>query len=163
SGAAAIHSYMAFTYSLLENIPAAVSESELSVRLMMKAQIGSPVYGKYNYGRYLARNNQLDMAQKVANELKNDISPGDTTSMTSYWAIIAAIENAKGNTAASLSAIQKAAHGNLFFAPQLWLGRTYLDANKLAEGVAVFERLDGDYFILGRNNSFATITKYYLG
>jgi len=118
----------------------AIKESEMIMEFNREEYPNDIDQGQTNYAILLAENNDFEKAEKIAEELKKDIEEKDKTRMDIYWWTIGFIEFARGDFEASVTNFEKLAQVNQGFSVLYLLARAYLEAGRLGDAVAGFEK-----------------------
>jgi tetratricopeptide (TPR) repeat protein/TolB-like protein/predicted Ser/Thr protein kinase len=144
-------------------------------KALKEAELYMAVYRKDNpdfigeelapYIMLLAESNNLKKAKELVEALKKDIEKKDPGSMSLYWALAGYIELAKGNFKASITNFEQLDVALIRnFAMRYWLARAYLEANRLSETIAEFEKALSTYDLsMAWNPIWAVKAHYFLG
>jgi len=151
-------------YKQKKDLNRALKESEIIMEVYREDYPDDVDHGRTNYAILLAENNDFEKAEESAEALKKDIEEKDRTQMSTYWWTVGSIEFARGNFEASITSFEKVAQGNENFGILYWLARAYLEAGRLGEAVAEFEKALSRY---DENRAWTTIwavkAHYFLG
>jgi tetratricopeptide (TPR) repeat protein len=115
---------------------------------------------KPTYARFLAEKKEFAKAEEIAEDLKRNIK-GDKILMHNYWLTIGLIEQEKGNLEESIINLKKATESKPTFSYHLWLANAYLQADRLDEAVAEFEKLLTRYDSERIGSPIAAVKLYY--
>jgi serine/threonine protein kinase/Tfp pilus assembly protein PilF len=156
------HWVKAYIYEEKKNLNLALKEFERFMEIWHRASPNAIVYWRDSYVQLLAENNDFKKAEKVAKALKKDIAEKDQTLMDRYWYAIGCIEFSKGNLEASLNNFEKAGKD----VPRFWvhypLAKAYLEAGRLGEAVAEFEKILSRYDDNRAFNATWAVKAHYL-
>jgi tetratricopeptide (TPR) repeat protein len=118
----------------------ALKEQEMYMEIYRKAYPEAIYYERDYYAVLLAENDDFQKAEEVAKALKKDIEEKDQTLMFDYWWTVGYIELIRGNFEASVTNFEKAAKDSPDFWVHFPLAKAYLEAGRLGEAVAEFEK-----------------------
>jgi serine/threonine protein kinase/Tfp pilus assembly protein PilF len=139
------HSLKARIYEEKKNLNLALKEIEKCMEILHRIYLDSKVIGWEDYyALLLAENKEFAKAEEVAKALRKDIG-GDQTQMYFYWGAVGSIELVKGNLEAAITNLEKAAKFGPSFAYHFLLAKAYLQAGRLDEAVAEFEKVLSRY------------------
>jgi len=140
----------------------ALKETELYLEVYRKADPNFISAERVVYIMFLAESNDFKKAQEVAKVLRKDIEEKDQSRMGLYWWSVGHIELARGNFEASVTNFEKVAKERLNFGAIYWLARAYLEAGRLGEAVAEFEKALSRYDESRVWNAIWAVKAYYL-
>jgi len=156
------HFLKAHIYKEKKNLNFALKEAEKGMEIRHRVYPDDPSYGRRDYAYLLIENNDFEKAEEVAEALKKDIEEKDQTWMSDYWWTVGYIELARGNFEASVTNFEKAARD----VPYIWahypLAKAYLEAGRLGEAVAEFEKVLSRYDVNRAYNAILAVKAYYL-
>jgi serine/threonine protein kinase/tetratricopeptide (TPR) repeat protein len=154
-------------YTIKGEFDSAEAEVRLFCDMSREATPGNIVYYRYLHALRLARAGRFDEAEEMADAIKRDIdAAGRPDVMNEYWNARAFIEMVRGNADAAISYFEKARDidPTPYFHNDIRRGQAYLEADRLAEAVAILEgalsRYDEDR---ASNPAFSVRTRYFLG
>jgi len=139
------HDLKADIYYEKKDLSRALKESERIIESYLKDYPNLVIYERADYAMLLAENNEFEKAEEVAQALKEDIEEKDQTEISNYWWTVGSIEFAGGNYEKSVADFEKAAQTNQGFQFLYSLARAYLEAGRLGEAVAEFEKVVSRY------------------
>ncbi|MDH4222224.1 MAG: protein kinase [candidate division Zixibacteria bacterium] len=151
-----------YIYKQKQDLNRALNESEISMKIYGEDYPDDINYERADYAVILAENKDFEKAEEVVEELKRDIKEKDQTQIGSYWWAIGSIELARGNFDASIRSFEKAAQGNKHFGILYLLARAYLEAGRLGEAVAEFEKALSRYDVSRYSYAIWAVKAYYL-
>jgi tetratricopeptide (TPR) repeat protein/predicted Ser/Thr protein kinase len=134
------HEFKAFIYAERKDLNLALKEQEMYMEIYRKAYPEAIYYERDYYAVLLAENDDFQKAEEVAKALKKDIEEKDQTLMFDYWWTVGYIELIRGNFEASVTNFEKAAKDSPDFWVHFPLAKAYLEAGRLGEAVAEFEK-----------------------
>jgi serine/threonine protein kinase len=140
----------------------ALKETEQYMEIYHRENRDLNIEERVLYIMLLAENNDIKKAEEVAKVLRKDIEEKDESSMASYSASVGFIELARGNFEASITNFEKVAQEVRNFAAMYWLARAYLEADRLGEAVAEFEKALSMSDISMAWNAIWAVKAYYL-
>jgi tetratricopeptide (TPR) repeat protein len=156
------HFLKAHIYKEKKNLNFALKEAEKGMEIRHRVYPDDPSYGQRRYAYLLIENNDFEKAEEVAEALKKDIEEKDQTWMSDYWWTVGYIELARGNFEASVTNFEKAARD----VPYIWahypLAKAYLEAGRLGEAVAEFEKVLSRYDENRAYNAIWAVKAHYL-
>jgi serine/threonine protein kinase/Flp pilus assembly protein TadD len=156
------HFLKADIYGEKRSLNLALKEIEKFMEIWRRAFPNDIVYQRDIYVQFLAKNDDFEKAERVARALKKDIEEKDLTVMYSYWYAIGAIEFSKGNLEASLTNFEKAARDVPYFWVHYPLAEAYLEAGRLGEAVAEFEKVLLTYDVYRPYLAISAVKAHYL-
>jgi len=118
----------------------ALKEAEMVIEIYHEYYPSYLIYERATYAWLLAENNDFEKAEEEAKALKRDIEEKDQAAIYRYWWTVGCIEFARGNLEESVTHFEKAAQGSRSFSMLYLLARAYLEAGRLGEAVAEFEK-----------------------
>ena len=143
-----------------KNLDFALEEMEKCLEIRRRVYPDDKISYWPSYARYLAENKEFAKAEEVAETLKKNIGR-DQTLMYNYWGVIGSIDLAKGNVEASIINLRKAAESGASRIYRHLLARAYLQAGRLDEAVAEFEKLVSRYDESRAGTTIAAVKAYY--
>jgi serine/threonine protein kinase/tetratricopeptide (TPR) repeat protein len=155
------HLKIAGIYREKNNLDLTLKEIEKCMEIQRRIAPDDKISYKSTYARFLAENKEFTKAEKIAEDLKKNIK-GDKNLMHYYWLIIGLIEQEKGNLEESIINLKKATESNPTFSYHHWLANAYLQAGRLDEAVAEFEKLLTRYDSERAWSPVASVKTYYL-
>lgn len=157
------HFLKACIYEEKKNLNAALKELEEGIKVHPRIEPYSPVCWRDHQIQLLAKNNDFEKAEQVAQLLKRDIEKASQeTYMCKYWYALGYIDLSKGNTEASVTNLEKATESTTDFYVHLLLAQAYLNANRLGEAVAQSEKVFSRYDAIRANFAIKAVKAYYL-
>jgi len=114
------------------------------------------------YIMLLAESNDFKKAEEVAKVLRKNIEKKDQSRMVIYWWSVGYIELARGNFEESITNFEKVAQVRQNFSTIYWLARAYLEAGRLGEAVAEFEKALSRYDEVRIWNAIWAVKAHYL-
>ncbi|MFZ1947607.1 MAG: tetratricopeptide repeat protein, partial [bacterium] len=136
-------------YLMKQEFDLALKEGSTGVEVSKKTESLQPIYNRDFYCYLLARAGRIAEARDLAEAIRHDIRGKSEIYMSSYWIPLAAIEMAKKNPDAALAYLEKAAAADKnvpsSYGYRYFCARAYLDAGKLGEAVAMFEKMLSSY------------------
>jgi len=146
-----------------KNLDLALKEFEKCLEIYRRIYPDDKVAYRTYYARLLAENKDFTKAEEVAKALKKDYGEKDQTLMPDYWWVVGIIELAKGNLEAAITNLEKAAKsGGPGFGYHFVLAQAYLQAGRLGEAVAEFEKVLSSYDGVRALNAISAVKAYYL-
>jgi tetratricopeptide (TPR) repeat protein len=155
------HLRKAGIYKEKNNLDLALKEVEKCLEIYREVSPDDKISYWPTYARYLAENKEFTKAEEVAEALKKNIK-GDQNLMHYWWLTIGLIELEKGNLEVSIINLKKATEANSSFSYHHWLANAYLQAGRLDEAVAEFEKLLTRYDSERVWSPIASVKTYYL-
>jgi len=134
------HYVKAMIYEEKKNLKMALEEVKIGMEIARRLNPTDPVQSRDYYVQLLAEDGDISKAEEVAKSLKQSIVKLDSIRIWQYWYAVGWIESGKGDRQAALTNFEKAAKTVPDFFVQFAFGKAYLDANRLGEAVAVFEK-----------------------
>jgi len=156
------HWVKAYIYEEKKNLNLALKEFERFMEIWHRASPNDIVYWRDSYVQLLAENNDFKKAEQVTAALKKDIEKNAETMMWKYWYATGCIEFSKGNLEASLNNLEKAAKDVPGFWVHYPLAKAYLEAGRLGEAVAEFEKVLSRYDDNRAFNATWAVKAHYL-
>jgi serine/threonine protein kinase/Flp pilus assembly protein TadD len=120
---------------------------------------------KSSYGYFLARAGELDSAEKISNEVREEIKDRAESEKSSWYFLEFMIEYARGDLEQALGEIvELAKREKSDFKIRYWLATTYLQSDMIGEAVQEFEGLS-NWNVLSRvkNPLLSCKIPYFLG
>jgi tetratricopeptide (TPR) repeat protein len=120
---------------------------------------------KSGYGYFLARAGELDSAQKISDEVREEVKDRAESGKSPWYFMEFMIKYASGDLEQALREIVELAEREKSgFKIRYWLAETYLKSDMIGEAVQEFERLS-KWNILSRvkNPRFSSKIPYFLG
>ena len=145
-------------YQEKKNSALALQEIEKYMEIYHRVYPDNKLYGRQYYARLLAENKEFAKAEEVAQAVKKDIGEEGLT----YWLIVGNIELEKGNLEASIASLEKAAKGGAAIGRNFPLAKAYLQAGRLDESVAEFEKVLMRYDEYRASSAVHNVKTYYL-
>jgi tetratricopeptide (TPR) repeat protein len=142
------------------NFDLALKEVEKCLEIQRRIAPDDKISYWPNYARLLAEKKEFAKAEKTAEELKKNIK-GDKNLIHNYWFIIGIIEQEKGNLEASIINFKKAIEAKSTLSSHYGLANAYLQAGRLDEAVAEFEKLLTRYDSDRVWGPISTVKAYY--
>jgi tetratricopeptide (TPR) repeat protein len=140
----------------------ALKETELLMEIYRKDDPDYISEERVTYIMLLAENSDFKRAEEVAKVLRKDIEEKDQTEIRIYWWTVGYIEFARGNFEESVTNFEKAGQGIQNFGALYWLARAYLEAGRVGEAVAEFEKALSRYDVSRAWNAIWAVKAYYL-
>ena len=158
------HFLKASIYWEKKNPGLALKEAEICVEIHSKAYPENPVNMRDFYVYVLAKSGKIAKAEEVARDLKKDIEEKNPALMYTYWLASGAIEQAKGNTKTAITYLEKTGKEapSPLFHIQFPLAKAYLEAGRLGEAVAEFEKLLSRYDSMRALSTIWAVKAHYL-
>ncbi len=154
------HFLKARIYNEKKNLDLTLEEMEKDMEIYHRIYPDEKLYDRQYYATLLAENKEFTKAEEVAKALKKDIG-GDQTLMFYYWWVIGSIELAKGNLETSIPNLEKAVKSGSGIGLHFVLAQAYLQASKLDEAVAEFEKVLSRYDDKRALSSIRAVKAYY--
>jgi len=154
------HALKAGIYKQKKNLDLALEEIEKCIEINRRVYPDDKISYWPTYARLLADNKEFAKAEEVAETLKKNIGR-DQTLMYNYWSVIGSIDLAKGNVEASIINLRKAAESGASRIYRHLLAQAYLQAGRLDEAVAEFEKLVSRYDESRAATTIAAVKAYY--
>jgi len=139
------HILKAVIYRGRKDLDLALKEVEKAMRITRRVNPDAVLYWRPYYAWLLAEDNDFQKAEQVAEALKKDIEKKRQTLMFDYWWTVGNIELARSNFQASAANLEKAAKDYPYFWVHFPLAKAYLEAGRLGEAVAEFEKVLSRY------------------
>jgi len=155
------HLRKASIYKEKKNPDFALKEIEKCLEIHRRVNPDDKISYRPNYARYLAENKEFARAEEVAEALKKNIK-GDQNLMRNYWWTIGSIELEKGNLETSIINLRKAAESNPSFVYRFAFASACLQAGRLDEAVAEFEKVLSRYDNDRAFGPISSVKAYYL-
>ncbi|GAF78556.1 unnamed protein product, partial [marine sediment metagenome] len=141
------HSAKSWIYLGKKEPELALREAELTKDIHDKVYPDDPTRLRPLYAYFLAESGRIAEAEELLREVRKDIEGDDPALMRHYWASLGAIELVKGNANSAVAHLERVQRESLspgFFVNYL-LAEAYLESGKLAEAVALLERMLSSY------------------
>jgi tetratricopeptide (TPR) repeat protein len=145
-------------YQERKNSAMALQEIEKYMEIYRRVYLDNKLYGRQYYARLLAENKEFAKAEEVAQAVKKDVGDKDP----SYWLMIGNIELERGNLEASIAYLEKAATAGAAIGRHFSLAQAYLQAGRLDESVAEFEKVLTRYDEYRASSAVYNVKTYYL-
>jgi serine/threonine protein kinase/Flp pilus assembly protein TadD len=145
-------------YEEKKNSALALKEIEKYMEISHRVYPNNKLYGRQYYARLLAENKEFAKAEEVAQAVKKDVGDKDP----SHWLIIGTIELEKGNLEVSIANLEKFATAGAAIGNHFWLAKAYLQAGRLDESVAEFEKVLTRYDEYRAGSPVSNVKTYYL-
>jgi tetratricopeptide (TPR) repeat protein len=155
------HLKIAGIYREKNNLDLTLKEVEKCMEIHRRVYPDDKISYKLTYARFLAEKKEFAKAEEIAEALKKNIK-GDKNLMHQYWLLSGLIEQEKGNLEVSIINLKKATEANPTFSYRHWLANAYLQAGRLDEAVAEFEKLLTRYDSERAGSPVAAVKTYYL-
>ena len=155
------HFRIAGIYREKKNLDLALEEIEKCLEIHRRVAPDDKISYQPSYARLLAEKKEFAKAEEVAEALKKNIK-GDQNLMYNYWWTIGMIDLAKGNLEASIINLEKAAKSSPSFAYRFYLAKAYLEAGRLDEAAAEFEKVLSGYDNDRAFGAISAVKAYYL-
>jgi serine/threonine protein kinase/Tfp pilus assembly protein PilF len=143
------HVRKAMIYLVKEDFDLALKEAEAYAEGVKTADPTDPVGGRSFYAKTLAHAGRIVEAEEVVEAIRLDLAGKHEDFMWYYWSSLAAIETAKRNPSGALEYLEKATASDrefpFYYISRVALAQAYLDAGKLGEAVATFEKILSNY------------------
>ena len=146
-GAAWKHGMRVGIWLMQKNFDLALDELQVYMSAYRALYPKDPVYNRDFYIFALAKAGKLAEAEKALSDLKRDVEGKHPASMWQYWGSLGAVEEARGNLAAAVAAYERAntESPEPVYGYRAALALAYLEAGKLGEAVAMFEKVVSRY------------------
>jgi eukaryotic-like serine/threonine-protein kinase len=163
SSNASKHWEKAFIYEEKQNLDLALKETKVIIEINKRVYPNNPMNGRDLYAYLLAKSGKLKEAEEINRALKKDIEAKNPTLMYHYWLALGTVELVQGNTKAAVTYLEKAEkEGPPDFVVRFFLAQAYLQANRLDESVAEFEKVLSRYDSDRAWSAISAVRAYYL-
>jgi serine/threonine protein kinase/Tfp pilus assembly protein PilF len=158
------HFQKAQIYQEKKNMGLALNEAEIGIEILKKVAPNDPVNERNYYAYLLAKSGKIAEAEEIAQTLKKDIEEKNPTMIYAYWLALGAIELTKGDTNTAINYLEKADREALspLFPWRVFLGKAYLESDKIGEAVAELEKALSRYDDSRASSPIWAVKAYYL-
>jgi len=160
------HQLKALIYSENERSEAALTAIRQCLDSRAETSPDDDVSYRDFYISILAQSGKIDRAESLAVEFQAALEKS-ALSPARYWYALAMVERYKGNLDSAAACFDRYADEtdiSPYFSRHFWMARTYLDAGRLADAVAEFERLISQFGSIQLYwGIYRTQSHYYLG
>jgi serine/threonine protein kinase/predicted Zn-dependent protease len=161
---AAKHRLKALTYYEKKNFDLALKETETGLEILKRVTSQDPISILDIQAVILAESGEFGKAGEIARTLKRGIEEKNKTFMFDYWLVLGRIEQVKGHEDRAISYLERGireAQEPIFWA-RYYLARAYLDSGRLAESVALLEKVLSRYDESRIGVPIMAVKAYYL-
>jgi serine/threonine protein kinase/Tfp pilus assembly protein PilF len=165
-GKASKHFWKADIYGQTKNSEMALREARIAAEIVENAEPENPIGLRGYYAVILAKSGNVTKADEVARSIKGEIQEKkDPASWTYwYWGILGDIEQARGNKTKALTYFERAVKESpyTYFYMRFSLAEAYLEAGKMGDAVAEFEKALLRYDLTRAEDLIQAVKAYYL-
>jgi len=139
------HSLKAFVLLQTGSFDSAEEEAEKAVSIWRRIYPDNRIWGRYHLIHLLAESGEIEKAEKVAKDLRDNIGEDEKGRICFWWYAQGCIDFFKGNLEESIVNLERAADHLREFYPNYMLARAYLESGKLDKGVTQLEKMLSKY------------------
>jgi len=134
------HVLKALAYEEKGDLRQALEEIRISTKILSRVSTIDAFSWSEEYARLLAKAGDFTKAEEIAETLRHSIEESDKSRMYLYRYALGCIEFARGNFDEAIARLEEAVEDQPDLQIRYILARSYLEAGRLGEAVAMFEK-----------------------